>query len=188
MTPSLVLRRFWTLEPAAYSLRVFIALAGITLLSWWRGDMAGLIPLFLGAIASALAETDDDWSGRLAALLVTLVCFALASLAMELLFAHPWPLVVTLGLAAFGMTMLGAVSQRYATIANATLILTIYTLISLEQRGGPHSANCGGSRRCWWRVPPGTARSRWRGARSSRASRCSWPWRGSTASWPATSA
>lgn len=137
MSPSLVLRRFWTLEPAAYSLRVFIALAGITLLCWWRGDMASLIPLFLGAIASALAETDDDWPGRLAALLVTLACFVLASLAMELLFTHPWPLVVTLGLAAFGMTMLGAVSQRYATIANATLILTIYTLISLEQRGSP---------------------------------------------------
>ncbi|MBF7053617.1 TIGR01666 family membrane protein [Halomonas sp. KAO] len=137
MSPSLVLRRFWTLEAAAYSLRVFIALGGITLLCWWRGDMASLIPLFLGAIACALAETDDDWPGRLAALLVTLVCFALASLAMELLFVHPWLLVVSLGVAAFGMTMFGAVGQRYATIANATLILAIYTLISLEQRGSP---------------------------------------------------
>lgn len=34
------------------------------------------------------------------------------------------------------MTMLGAVGQRYATIATATLILAIYTMISLEQRGG----------------------------------------------------
>ncbi|NWN83829.1 MAG: TIGR01666 family membrane protein [Halomonas sp.] len=137
MSLTLVLRRFWTHESAAYSLRVLIALAGITLLCWWIEAPASLIPLFLGAIACALAETDDDWSGRLAALMVTLVCFALASLAMELVFAHPWPLVVILGLSAFGMTMFGAVSQRYATIANATLILAIYTLISLEQRGSP---------------------------------------------------
>ena len=44
MTPALVLRRFWTLEPAAYSLRVFLALAAITLVCWWRGDMASRLP------------------------------------------------------------------------------------------------------------------------------------------------
>ena len=146
MTPTLVLRRFWTLEPAAYSLRVFLALAAITLVCWWRGDMASLIPLFLGAIASALAETDDDWPGRLAALLVTLVCFATAALTVELLFAHPWPFAAALALAAFGLTMLGAVGQRYATIANATLILAVYTMISLEQRGTPALAEL-------WREP-----------------------------------
>jgi hypothetical protein len=55
-----------------------------------------LIPLFLGIIASALAETDDSWQGRLSALAVTLTCFAIAALAVELLFptrgssSSPW--------------------------------------------------------------------------------------------------
>ncbi|NWO10372.1 TIGR01666 family membrane protein [Chromohalobacter salexigens] len=130
------LRRLWTLESFAYSLRVFIALAGVMALCWYLDDMGKLIPLFLGIIASALAETDDTWQGRLQALLVTLVCFAVAAVSVELTFAHPVIFAVGLGVSSFGMTMLGAVGQRYATIATATLILAIYTMISLEQHGG----------------------------------------------------
>ncbi|PMR71197.1 YccS family putative transporter [Halomonas heilongjiangensis] len=132
---SQALRHLWTLEPFAYSLRVFIALAGVMVLCWWRGDMASLIPLFLGIIASALAETDDNWQDRLRALLVTLGCFTVAALAVELLFDRPWLFATGLALSTFAMTMLGAVNQRYATIASATLILAIYTMIGLEQRG-----------------------------------------------------
>ncbi|RXE46503.1 YccS family putative transporter [Chromohalobacter israelensis] len=130
------LRRLWTLEPFAYSLRVFIALAGAMATCWYLDDMGKLIPLFLGIIASALAETDDTWQGRLQALLVTLVCFGVAALSVELTFAHPLAFAVGLGVSSFALTMLGAVGQRYATIATATLILAIYTMISLEQRGG----------------------------------------------------
>ncbi|SHK94169.1 TIGR01666 family membrane protein [Halomonas caseinilytica] len=131
------LRRLWTLESFAYSLRVFIALTGTVILCWWRDDMNSLIPLFLGIIASALAETDDHWRDRLRALLVTLCCFTVASLAVELLFDKPGWFAFGLALATFSMTMLGAVNQRYATIASATLILAIYTMISLEHRGNP---------------------------------------------------
>ncbi|MDL4864857.1 YccS/YhfK family membrane protein, partial [Halomonas elongata] len=60
-----------------------------------------------------------------------------ASLAVELLFDKPGWFALGLGLSAFAMTMLGAVNQRYATIASATLILAIYTMISLEHRGNP---------------------------------------------------
>nr|WP_300313778.1 YccS family putative transporter [Halomonas sp.] len=136
--PSLdqTLRRLWTLSSFTYSLRVFLALGSVMALCWQLGDMSKLTPLFLGIIASALAETDDSWKGRLQALLVTLVCFTVAALAVELTFSHPWWFVVGLAVSTFGMTMLGAVNQRYATIATATLILAIYTMISIEQRGG----------------------------------------------------
>lgn len=130
------LRRLWTLDKFAYSLRVFIALTGVMLWSWLTGHMGQMIPLFLGVIASALAETDDSWQGRLRALLVTLVCFAIAALSVELTFAHPWMFGTGLGLATFTMIMLGALGQRYATITTATLILAVYTMINIEQRGG----------------------------------------------------
>ena len=58
------LRRLWALDKFAYSLRVFIALAGALLLCWWQGRIELLIPLFLGIIASALAETDDNCGTR----------------------------------------------------------------------------------------------------------------------------
>lgn len=130
------LRQLWALDKFGYSFRVLIALAGSMGLSWYFAQPAMAIPLFLGVIASALAETDDSWLGRLSALLVTLVCFSIAAASVQLLF--PYPLLFALGMAAsaFGLVMLGALGERYATIAQATLILSIYSMIAADQRGG----------------------------------------------------
>ncbi|WNW13051.1 YccS family putative transporter [Pseudomonas sp. DTU_2021_1001937_2_SI_NGA_ILE_001] len=129
-------RRLWAQDKFAYSIRVFIALTGSMALCWYQNEMGLLIPLFLGIIASALAETDDNWQGRLNALAVTLVCFSIAALAVELLFPYPWLFVVALALASFCLTMLGALGERYGAIAYGTLILSVYTMIGVDQRGG----------------------------------------------------
>lgn len=130
------LRRLWALDKFSYSIRVFIALTGIMALCWYLDEMALLIPLFLGVIASALAETDDNWQGRLNALAVTLVCFSVAALSVELLFPYPVLFIIALALASFALTMLGALGERYGAIASATLILSVYTMIGVDQRGG----------------------------------------------------
>ncbi|PAU52527.1 TIGR01666 family membrane protein [Pseudomonas sp. PIC25] len=138
LSPSLrqSLRRLWALDKFGYSLRVFVALAGAMALGWWQDQMGMVIPLFLGIIASALAETDDSWLGRLSALLVTLFCFSVAALAVELLFPYPWLFVAGLALATFCLVMLGALGERYAAIASASLILSIYSMIGVDQRAG----------------------------------------------------
>ncbi|ATR81473.1 TIGR01666 family membrane protein [Pseudomonas sp. HLS-6] len=130
------LRRLWALDKFSYSIRVSIALTGSMALCWYRDEMGLLIPLFLGIIASALAETDDSWQGRLNALAVTLVCFTVAALSVEMLFPYPIVFVCAMALAAFGLTMLGALGERYGAIASATLILSVYTMIGVDQRGG----------------------------------------------------
>ena len=130
------MRRLWALDKFSYSVRVFIALTGSMALCWYQDEMTLLIPLFLGIIASALAETDDSWQGRLNALAVTLVCFSIAALSVELLFPYPWVFAIALALASFGLTMLGALGERYGAIASATLILSVYTMIGVDQRGG----------------------------------------------------
>ncbi|MCU1749318.1 YccS family putative transporter [Pseudomonas sp. 6D_7.1_Bac1] len=130
------LRRLWALDKFSYSVRVFIALTGTMALCWYQNEMGLLIPLFLGIIASALAETDDSWQGRLNALAVTLVCFSVAAFSVELLFPYPYIFVFALALASFGLTMLGALGERYGAIASATLILSVYTMIGVDQRGG----------------------------------------------------
>ena len=130
------LRRLWALDKFSYSIRVFIALTGSMALCWYQDEMTLLIPLFLGIIASALAETDDSWQGRLNALAVTLVCFSIAALSVELLCPYPWIFAASLALATFGLTMLGALGERYGAIASATLILSVYTKIGVDQRGG----------------------------------------------------
>ena len=130
------LRRLWALDKFSYSVRVFIALTGTMALCWYQDEMGLLIPLFLGIIASALAETDDSWQGRLNALAVTLVCFSVAAFSVELLFPYPWIFAIALALASFALTMLGALGERYGAIASATLILSVYTMIGVDQRGG----------------------------------------------------
>ena len=130
------MRRLWALDKFSYSVRVFIALTGSMALCWYQDEMTLLIPLFLGIIASALAETDDSWQGRLNALAVTLVCFSIAALSVELLFPYPWFFAIALAVASFGLTMLGALGERYGAIASATLILSVYTMIGVDQRGG----------------------------------------------------
>ncbi|MDD2049778.1 YccS family putative transporter [Pseudomonas putida] len=130
------LRRLWALDKFSYAIRVLIALTGSMLLCWYKDEMSLLIPLFLGIIASALAETDDSWQGRLNALAVTLVCFTVAALSVELLFPYPLIFVCALALASFALTMLGALGERYGAIASATLILSVYTMIGVDQRGG----------------------------------------------------
>ncbi len=130
------LRRLWALEKFGYSLRVLIAMAGSMGLAWYLGQPSLIIPLFLGIIASALAETDDSWLGRLSALLVTLLCFSIAAIAVELLFPYPWLFVAGLALSTFALVMLGALGERYGAIAQATLILSIYSMIAADQRNG----------------------------------------------------
>ena len=130
------LRRLWALEKFGYSLRVLIAMAGSMGLAWYLGQPSLIIPLFLGIIASALAETDDSWLGRLSALLVTLLCFSIAAVAVELLFPYPWLFVAGLALSTFALVMLGALGERYGAIAQATLILAIYSMIAADQRNG----------------------------------------------------
>ncbi|MGO1626669.1 MAG: YccS family putative transporter [Halomonadaceae bacterium] len=134
------LRRLWTLNAFADSLRVCIALSAALAISLLLGRIGLVIPLFLGIIACALADTDDDWQGRLQALCVTLGCFVLASTVVQWL--YPWPWLFAPGLFAFtfGMIMLGAIGQRYATTALGTLILALYAMLNREQHGDAAAA------------------------------------------------
>ncbi len=133
-------RRLRGSDRFAECVRVLLALGGIVTWSLFTGRFAEAIPALLGAIACALAETEDHWRNRLLTLLLTLACFAIAAFAVEWLM--PWPLLFALALPlfTFALVMLGAVSGRYATIAGATLILAVYTMLGadLPARAAPN--------------------------------------------------
>lgn len=133
-------RRFRGSDRFGECLRVLLALGGIVAFCLWREAVAAVIPALLGAIACALAETEDHWRNRLSTLLLTLACFAVTAVAVEWLL--PWPLLFALALplATFVLVMLGAVSGRYATIAGGTLILAVYTMIGADAARGSHAS------------------------------------------------
>ncbi|MGN8160514.1 YccS family putative transporter [Salinisphaera sp. SWV1] len=130
------LQRVTAFDRFADAIRVLVALSGVILYSGLREDAHALIPLMLGVIASAIAETDDSWRRRARALLLTLICFSVAALTVEALLDIPWAFALALPAGTFVLIMLGAASGRFATIGNATLLLSVYTMIGVTQHTG----------------------------------------------------
>ncbi|GHA60685.1 membrane protein [Photobacterium aphoticum] len=127
------MRRYWANDRINYSIRVFIALVGVALPCWYLNAKPEITPLVLGIIAAALAETDDNLSGRIKALITTLVCFVVAAFSIELLFPYPPLFAIGLFCSTFGFIMLGAMGPRYASIAFASLLLAVYTMLGAAQ-------------------------------------------------------
>jgi len=115
-----------------YIIRIFIVLAGAVGLPWWMGQPILTIPITLGVVAAALTDLDDRFTGRLRNLVITLVCFFIASASTELLFPYPWVFAIGLTLSSFMFIMLGALGQRYATIAFGALLIAVYTMLGAK--------------------------------------------------------
>lgn len=124
-----LLRRYTWNSTWLYYVRIFIALCGTTALPWWLGDVKLTIPLTLGMVAAALTDLDDRLAGRLRNLIITLICFFIASASVELLFPYPWLFAIGLTLSTSGFILLGGLGQRYATIAFGALLIAIYTML-----------------------------------------------------------
>ncbi|MCU6679930.1 YccS family putative transporter [Leclercia tamurae] len=126
-----LLRRYTLNSAWLYNVRIFIALCGSTALPWWLGDVKLTIPLTLGVVAGALADLDDRLAGRLRNLVITLICFFIASASVELLFPWPWLFALGLMLSTSVFILLGGLGQRYATIAFGALLIAIYTMLGV---------------------------------------------------------
>lgn len=112
-----------------YHLRIFIAMASASAIPCWLGLPKLTIPLTLWVVAAALTDLDDRLAGRLRSLLIALVCFFIASASIELLFPYPWLFAFDLTISTCGFILLGALGQRYATIAFGTLLIAVYTML-----------------------------------------------------------
>ncbi|WP_097094328.1 YccS family putative transporter [Candidatus Pantoea floridensis] len=124
-------RRYFFNSSLRYLLRIFFALTGCAAVPWWLHQIEWTIPLTLGVVAAALADLDDRWIGRVRNLLITLICFCIASVSVELLFPHPWAFGLGLALSSWGFILLGALGQRYATIAFGALLIAVYTMLGI---------------------------------------------------------
>lgn len=127
------LHKFWASERAILGLRVFLCFGLVTLICWSRNRLQSLPALYFGVIAATLIEVDDDWLGRLQAVLLSLVCFFVNAVITVTLAAHPIGLLCHLVFSTFALTLLGAISERYASIAIATVAVEIFTMFLIDQ-------------------------------------------------------
>jgi len=127
-----LLRRYTCNSTWLYNFRIFIALCGTAALPWWLGEAKLTIPLTLGVVAAALTDLDDRLAGRLRNLIITLICFFIASASVELLFPWPWLFALGLMVSTCGFILLGGLGQRYATIAFGALLIAVYTMLGVS--------------------------------------------------------
>lgn len=127
------LRLYWANKTINYSLLILVTLLGVVIPAWYYELNNLIIPLILGVIAAALAESDDNFTGRLKSVVLTLICFAVASFSIELLFNTPSMFAVGLFISTFGFIMLGAVGPRYASIAFGSLLIAIYAMLGAHE-------------------------------------------------------
>lgn len=130
---NLLLRLYWANKTINYCLLILLTLLGVVIPTWYYQLNTWVTPLILGVIAAALAEQDDKFSGRLKAIILTFICFAIAAFSIELLFNTPWLFAIGLFISTFTFIMLGAVGARYASIAFGSLLIAIYTMLGADQ-------------------------------------------------------
>jgi uncharacterized membrane protein (TIGR01666 family) len=133
---SVRLRRAFATPSNQQSIRVGLALCAAVIPCAYAQWSTFIIPLVLGIIAAALAESDGPFWIRVKSHALMLLCFFIASVSIEVLFPHPILFAIGLLCSTFGFIMLGAIGPRYANLAFASLLLAIYTML-----GAKHSPN-----------------------------------------------
>lgn len=81
----------------------------------------------LGIIAGGLVDLDNGLTGRLKNIGITLFCFTLSSLSVQLTVEIPLLFILTMTTLAFCVTLMGAAGVRYRTIAFGTVAVAVYT-------------------------------------------------------------
>jgi len=85
--------------------------------------------LAMGVVGMALGETDVHPRGRRKSSGIALVLFFITSSLVELLFPYPPFFAVLVAIAAFSLTLAGALSARMQGVTFGTLLIFVYTML-----------------------------------------------------------
>ncbi|MFW1733555.1 YccS family putative transporter [Acinetobacter sp. ULE_I001] len=116
-----------------YCIQILIVLTGTTLGLYFLGYDQLIVPITLGAIATALTDFDDRLSIRLRNLGLVCVLFFTVSSILDFLHSYKLLFLIYLSLSSGAFILMGALGQRYATISFGTVLLSIYTMFGLGE-------------------------------------------------------
>lgn len=140
MHPLAKLLRFdWLNTNIISAIPIFIA-TNIAMVIIWHYDISKhSMPLILGIIAGGLVDLDNRLTGRLKNIFFTLIAFTISSLSAQLALSHGWLFLPIITAISFITIMLGALGQRYNTIAFGTLLVALYTTLSYTPQSAWYS-------------------------------------------------
>ena len=120
----------WLNAKVIASIPIFIAVNIAAFGVWFFDISTQSMPLILGIIAGGLVDLDNRLTGRLKNIFYTLIAFAISTFIVQLNIGHPIQYVLLMTIITFLFTMIGAVGERYRTIALGTLVVAIYTTLT----------------------------------------------------------
>jgi uncharacterized membrane protein (TIGR01666 family) len=124
---------FWSKPDRLTAAKVVIAMLvqAVPFVIW--GNLFMGITLSLGSVAAALAETDDHPNGRLKALIITIIGFAITTFSVSLL--KPYPIIFGIGFIASTIlfVLIGGISERYRGISYGAILIGIYAMIVYQK-------------------------------------------------------
>ena len=125
-------RAFWRYPDLLLAARATLVMALVVIPLEIAGLSFFAVTAALGVLAGALSETDDHPRGRIKALILKVVAFALSALAVEVLW--PWPIWLGVGLAVSTtfFILLGGIGERYRGVTFGAVLVGIYTMIGTE--------------------------------------------------------
>ncbi|TNH06356.1 YccS family putative transporter [Testudinibacter sp. TR-2022] len=109
---------------------VFIAVNLAAMLVYSLNISAVAMPFVLGIIAAGLVDLDHGLSGKIKNILITIVAFTISAFGAQISLNNPLYFALMMTLFTFVFTMMGALGQRYSTIAFGTLIVALYTSLT----------------------------------------------------------
>lgn len=120
----------WLNAKVITSIPIFISV-NLAALGIWFFDISGQsMPLILGIIAGGLVDLDNRLTGRLKNIFYTLIAFAISTFVVQLNIGKPVQYIALMTALTFIFTMIGALGQRYSTIAFGTLVVALYTTLT----------------------------------------------------------
>ena len=125
-------RAFWR-DPdrlLAAKATIAIGIVSIPFIIWGKAFIG--VTLALGALAGALAETDDHPKGRIKALILTIFSFAFSSTSVEILRPYPWLFATGLVASTILFILLGGMGERYRGVTFGAILIAIYTMLGTE--------------------------------------------------------
>lgn len=124
----------WQSSALVKTIPIFLTINLVALVIWQLDITRLAMPLVLGVIAGGLVDLDNSFSGRVRNLIFSLAAFAVSSLSAQFALSGGWyfiPLAVVL---TFVVVMLGALGQRYSTIAFGALVVAVYTTLTFDNQ------------------------------------------------------
>ena len=120
----------WLNAKVIASIPIFIAVNIAAFGVWFFDISTQSMPLILGIIAGGLVDLDNRLTGRLKNIFYTLIAFSISTFIVQLNIGQPIQYVLLMTIITFLFTMVGAVGERYRTIAFGTLVVAIYTTLT----------------------------------------------------------